>query len=102
MDLEAVSAQEPEPIAVAEMELDAAAVGAPVEVIAAKLRPHQLLLDTTDVWTTQDQQGGVPQEDQAATRSQQARSFWNPAVRIGPDGCAILGYDQVKSVVRER
>jgi hypothetical protein len=85
-DDEPVGAQHPDPVAVAGMELDAAA--RPRHPAQAPLRPQEPLLGEALVF--RDAQGGqdaVGQEHQPAARAQQPGRLGDPTLRVAPDAC---------------
>ena len=50
----------------------------------------------------QDRRARVAQEDESAARPEQPRRLGDPPVRIGPDGRAVLGEDEVEGLVGQR
>src|SRR5207244_361426 len=84
----------------AEVELDGRVVG-PLETVHTELRAKESIgsRQTVLVRRTQHQQRAVAQEDEFAARTQQARRFRNPAVRVSPDGRAVLADDDVEGPV---
>jgi len=95
-DLEAVRAQEPHPVAVAELELDLEVGLAPLEPVQPELGSLQRLGRRPLASRTQHGQGRVPQEDQLAARTQQPRRLRDPLVRVTPNRGAVLGMDEVE------
>ena len=93
-------AQQPEQVAVAELELRRAVV-LPVEPVQAALRALERLGRALEV-RAENRERRVAQEDELAAGSKQARGLGDPLVRVAPDRRAVLGDDDVERRVRER
>src|SRR4029077_13538738 len=100
-DLEAVRTQEPDPLAVWEVVLDA--LVRPLEAVHPELRTLQRLhRGDVLVGRAENDERGVAEEDELAARTQQPSRLRDPAVRVGPDRGAVLGDDEVEGLVRQR
>src|SRR5206468_7682688 len=100
LDLEAVRAQESDPVAVAELELDLVRVG-PFDLVESALRTLQRLHRAALGGRTQHGERRVAQEHEQAARPQQPRRLGDPLVGIAPDRRAVLREREVERGVRE-
>jgi hypothetical protein len=99
--LESVRPQQADPIAEAEVELDAWVVR-PLEAMHAEIGPPEALRRRTllfGIRDGEDPEGAVRQEDQLAAGAQEARGLGDPAVRIGPDRCPVLADSEVEACI---
>ncbi len=96
--LKAARSQQPDPIAVPEVELDARLAG-PLESMHPEIRAQQPIgcrPFVVRLGHRQHPERAVAEEDELAPRAQDARRLGDPAVRIGPDGGAVLADGQVE------
>ena len=107
-DLEPARAQEPDHLAVGESELDP--IDLPVLVVPlCAVHPEEVAVELELGWgfivvlrVAEQQQRVAPEEDEPTARSEQPGRLRDPAVRIAPDGGAILGEGEVEALVPER
>src|SRR3954447_18507870 len=100
-DLEAVRTQQPDPVAVREVVLDA--LVRPRKAVHPELRTLQCL-HRGDVFVgrAEDDERRVAEEYELAGRTQQTSRLRDPAIRVGPDRRAVLRDDEVEGRVRKR
>src|ERR671935_182511 len=103
LHLEVMSTQEPNPIPVAEVELDGLVVR-PFEAMHPKVVAHEPLLcrNTLRLRHAQHENRAVDEEDELATGSQEAGSLGKPAVRVTPDAGPIFADGEVETGVGQR
>ena len=103
LDLEPALAQQPNPLAVRKLELDALVLVRTTRADAARTAAGASCSPTFPVvGSAEDRQRRVPQEDELATRPQQPGRLGNPLVRIAPDRGAVLREREVERRVRKR
>ena len=102
LDLQAAAAQQPDHVAVAEVELHGVVVR-PFKAVHAEEGPQQPLGGDQAVLVGdgEHQQNRVDQEDQLPARAQQAGGLGDPRIGITPDAGAVLGNRQVEGSVGE-
>ena len=94
LDHEASPAEQPHPVPVRGMELDAAA--GPVHLVGLALTAQQALAREPFLgWDTQCRQVAVGHEDQSSSRSQQPGGFRQPSLRVAPRGGSVLTHHKV-------
>src|SRR5271165_7136818 len=103
LDLEPVGAQEPNPVAVTEMELDRRVVG-PLEPVHAEVRTNEAIggRDAIRVGGTQHQQRAVAEEEKLAAGMQKSGRLGDPVIGVRPDGGTVLADDEIEGPVPER
>src|ERR671935_1084995 len=103
LHLEVMPTQEPDPVAVAKVELDRLVVR-PFEAMHPKVVAHEPLLcrNTLRVRHAQHENRGVDEEDELATGSEEAGSLGDPAVRVTPDAGPIFAEGEVETGVGQR
>src|SRR5436190_1840002 len=103
LDLKPAAAEQPDHVAVAEVELDRVVVG-PFEPVHAEVRPEQPVRggQVVLVGDREHDHHRVDQEDQLAARAQQPGRLGDPGVRVAPDAGAVLADGQVEAGVGER
>src|SRR5436309_14058855 len=101
--LEAVRAQQPDPVAVTKVELDAPLGAFPLEAMHAEVGAQQPLLGRQFlVRGAEDHERPVRQADQVTPGTEQARGLGNPPVGVGPERGAVLGDGEVEAFVGKR
>ena len=101
--LKTVRAQQPDPIPVAEVELDPGFAG-PFEAVHAEVRAKQSISRrplVIGVGHGQHPERAIHEEDELSARAQQARGFGDPSVRIGPDARAVFADGEVEARIRQ-
>src|SRR5919198_1217584 len=103
LHLEGMPTQEPNPVPVAEVELDRLVVR-PFEAMHPKVVAHEPLLcrNTLRVRHAQHENRAVDEEDELATGSEEAGSLGNPAVRVTPDAGPVFADGEVETGVGQR
>src|SRR5918912_4397458 len=103
LPLEVMLTHEPNPIPVAEVELDRLVVR-PFEAMHPKVVAHEPLLcrNTLRVRHAQHENRTVDEEDELATGSEEAGSLRDPAIRVTPDAGPIFGDGEVDTGVGQR
>jgi hypothetical protein len=104
LDLEPVRGEHPDPVSVAEVEVDPR-VGLPFEPAHPEVRAEELGSggdDRVDVGRGQHEQRPIDQEDELAPRAKEPCRLRNPEIGIAPDARPVLGHGEVERRVRER
>ena len=83
------------------MELDRAGV-LPLDPVQSSLRPDELLGRGRVGGLAEDDERRIPEKQQPAAGSKQARCLGDPEIRVGPDRRAVLGEGEVERGVRKR
>ena len=104
LDLEPAAGQEPDPVAVAEVELDRAVGIRPLRPAHAEHRAPQPLGDgiLLEIGAAQVRDDMVGEEREPATRPQKARGLRDPCRRIRPESRAVLADREVERGIGER
>src|SRR3954451_10728017 len=94
-DAETVPPQDADPVAVARMELDAAA--GPLHATRRSLRSLQTLFcEPFGLRYTKGDQDAVGQEHHPSVGREQPRRYPDPELRIAPQACAVLTDNQIE------
>src|SRR5262249_19486214 len=102
LDRKAVPAQDADPASERQVELDLAGIR-PLEAVHSAVVTHQALPRRLPrPGHAELKQGAAGEKDQAPSRSEQARGFRDPPVRITPEGSAVLGKDQIEACIWKR
>src|SRR5919202_6763216 len=103
LHLEVMPTQEPNPVPVAEVELDRLVVR-PFEAMHAEVVAHEPLLcrNTLRLGHAQHENRAVDEKDELATGPEDAGSLGNPAVRVTPDAGSIFADGEVETGVGQR
>ena len=98
-----LAAEQPDPVAVAEMEFDGGIIR-PLEAMHPEVRPPHPVLGGNAVLVrdAQHHDHAVAEEDELSAGTQESGRFGDPSIRIAPDRRAVLADDEIAARVAQR